>query len=129
MIVTSIVLVILVIGAVYYYINDSPYETAVVGTTSTNGVITTIENASVSLGGSSSNTSPNARLTISTSYGTFNAFISCWPTQYKVGQNTTVTVQTLRNGNHSFAAPNLVCRGQFQSTTTTKSTTAKSSSH
>ncbi len=125
LIVTSVIVVLLVVGSTYYYIEDSPYATAVVSTSTTTGIITGINNASVQLTTQSNSASPNARLTISTSYGTFSAFIGCWPAPYKVGQNTTVTVNTLRNGGHSYSAPKLACKGggfQFQSSTTTTKT-------
>lgn len=125
----SVVVVILVIGGVYYYLNDSSYATTIVSTQKSNGDITGVSDASVSLPNGNSvqpTVTPNARITISVGSSSFTQFIGCWPAPYTVGQSVSVTEQTLRNGVQSFTAA-LVCKGGpgggFGGSTTTSTTT------
>lgn len=113
--VTSVIIVLIVVSAVYYYYEDSPYETAIVSKGTAQGTITAVSNASYALPSEGQNSKPtdepSARIVISTPTGSFTTFLACWPVKYTAGQTTQVQVETQRNGNQQFSAPNLFCGG------------------
>lgn len=139
-IVASVIIVVVLVGSVYGYMEFSPYETAIVSKGTATGTITGVSNASYALPSQGQNSKPtdeaSARITISTSTGSFTTFLSCWPVKYTTGQTTTVDVQTQRNGIHQYTAPDLFCGGTgpggstgILSGVTTTSTTTHTTTH
>jgi len=115
MVVAVVIIAIVVVAGAYYFLEDSPYETAVISTSNTTGTITGVANASYSLPAAGTGSRPqsvaSARIVISTSTGSFTAFLGCWPVKYSAGQTVSVTVSTERNGAHQYSAPKLLCGG------------------